>query len=79
MTGCGVRALWILNSVDAIVFSRRFTVVEKRWRAACQSENESASEYSSKNSAVSVLPTDPELATAFAERKQRWKFVFTHP
>ncbi|CAA6668961.1 unnamed protein product [Spirodela intermedia] len=32
---CSIRAIWILNSQDSVVFSRRFPVVEKRWRAAC--------------------------------------------
>ncbi|XP_038722956.1 AP-5 complex subunit mu-like [Tripterygium wilfordii] len=38
-SGCSIRALWILdNNLDAVVFSRRFPVVEKRWRTACDSE-----------------------------------------
>ncbi|KAF8023838.1 hypothetical protein BT93_F1118 [Corymbia citriodora subsp. variegata] len=69
-TGCGIRALWILNSHDAVVFSRRFPVVEKRWRAACKSEKEHSG--GSVDSAASpYLPSDSELASSFAERKKR--------
>ncbi len=50
---------------------RRFSVVEKRWREACKSEDENASEDSFSYTVYSVLPTDSELAAAFVERKQR--------
>ncbi|KAG6732013.1 hypothetical protein I3843_01G148400 [Carya illinoinensis] len=68
--GCSIRAIWILNSLDSVVFSR-FPVVEKRWQAACKSENENASEESFSYAVYSLLPADSELASAFVERKQR--------
>ncbi|GAB4843503.1 hypothetical protein Ancab_013464 [Ancistrocladus abbreviatus] len=39
---CSIRALWILNNQDVVVFSRRFPVVERRWRTACKVENGSS-------------------------------------
>ncbi|XP_022722315.1 AP-5 complex subunit mu-like [Durio zibethinus] len=66
-----MRALWILNNLDAVVFSRRFPVVEKWWRAACQSENESSDDDPAKYTVFSSLPSDSELAAAFSERKRR--------
>ncbi|KAM3707503.1 hypothetical protein ACJW31_02G029800 [Castanea mollissima] len=69
--GCSIRAIWILNSIDAVVFSRRFPVVEKRWRTACRSENEKVTENSLSYSVFSLFPSDSELAAAFVERKQR--------
>ncbi|TYH55919.1 hypothetical protein ES332_D09G270400v1 [Gossypium tomentosum] len=68
---CSIRALWILNNLDAVVFSRRFPVVEKRWRAACQSENESSDDDPVKYTVFSSIPSDSELAAAFSERKTR--------
>ncbi|EOY06291.1 Clathrin adaptor complexes medium subunit family protein isoform 1 [Theobroma cacao] len=69
---CSIRALWILNSFDAVVFSsRRFPVVEKRWRAAVQSEKESSVDDPVKYTVFSSLPSDSELAAAFFERKGR--------
>nr|KJB38453.1 hypothetical protein B456_006G255700 [Gossypium raimondii] len=68
---CSIRALWILNNIDAVVFSRRFPVVEKRWRAACQSENESSDDDPVKYTVFSSVPSDSELAAAFSERKTR--------
>ncbi|KAA3454472.1 AP-5 complex subunit mu-like [Gossypium australe] len=68
---CSIRALWILNNLDAVVFSRRFPVVEKRWRAACQSENESSDDDPVKYTVFSSVPSDSELAAAFSERKTR--------
>ncbi|KAK9009418.1 hypothetical protein V6N11_035952 [Hibiscus sabdariffa] len=68
---CSIRALWILNNLDAVVFSRRFPAVEKRWRAACQSENESSGNDSVKYTVFSSLPSDSELAAAFSDRKTR--------
>ncbi|XVF38581.1 hypothetical protein REPUB_Repub20aG0114500 [Reevesia pubescens] len=68
---CSIRALWILNNLDAVVFSRRFPVVEKRWRIACQSENESPDDDPVNYTVFSLLPSDSELASAFSERKQR--------
>lgn len=46
-------------------------MVEKRWRTACGTENEKASEDSLSYSVFSLLPNDSELAAAFVERKQR--------
>ncbi|KAI4369601.1 hypothetical protein MLD38_018026 [Melastoma candidum] len=66
--GCGVRALWILDNHDAVVFSRVFLVVEKRWRRACKSENE----LGGIDSFVSpYLPSDVELSSSFVQRKNR--------
>ncbi|CAI0466484.1 unnamed protein product [Linum tenue] len=72
--GCGVRALWILNSFDAVVFSRKFPVVERRWKAACKAEGDnSAGDHADtvKCASAPFLPNDSELAAAFAERKGR--------
>ncbi|KAG5554868.1 hypothetical protein RHGRI_012436 [Rhododendron griersonianum] len=69
--GCSIRALWILNNHDVVVFSRRFPVVERRWRAACKSENESCSDKNVGNDVLPLLPTDSELASAFVDRKTR--------
>ncbi|KAJ7980166.1 AP-5 complex subunit mu-like [Quillaja saponaria] len=69
--GCSIRAIWILNNLDAVVFSRRFPVVEKRWRAACKSENESSDGDNLSYTVFSLLPTDSELASGFVERKNR--------
>ncbi|KAL7178013.1 hypothetical protein ACSBR2_031217 [Camellia fascicularis] len=68
--GCSIRALWILNNLDSVVFSRRFPVVEKRWRAACKTENEKNAD-SLKYAVLPLLPTDSELAVAFVDRKKR--------
>ncbi|CAL5413269.1 unnamed protein product [Camellia sinensis] len=68
--GCSIRALWILNNLDSVVFSRRFPVVEKRWRAACKTENEKSAD-SLKYAVLPLLPTDSELAVAFVDRKKR--------
>ncbi|KAF5738658.1 AP-5 complex subunit mu isoform X2 [Tripterygium wilfordii] len=71
-SGCSIRALWILNNnLDAVVFSRRFPVVEKRWRTACNSEKERSSEDPVKYTFRPFLPTDSELAAAFVDRKRR--------
>ncbi|XP_058211380.1 AP-5 complex subunit mu [Rhododendron vialii] len=69
--GCSIRALWILNNHDVVVFSRRFPVVERRWRTACKSENESCSDENVGNNVLPLLPTDSELASAFVDRKMR--------
>ncbi|XP_013681567.2 AP-5 complex subunit mu isoform X1 [Brassica napus] len=62
-SGCSIRALWIINNHDTVVFSRRFPVMEKRWRSAFKTENESTD--------PPRLPTDQQLAVAFARRKRR--------
>ncbi|XP_020101531.1 AP-5 complex subunit mu isoform X2 [Ananas comosus] len=64
--GSSIRALWILNPQDAVVFSRRFPTVEKRWHAACQREIDQLGD-----ALQPLLPTDAELAVAFGERKRR--------
>lgn len=46
-------------------------MVEKRWRAACQSENESSDDDPVKYTVFSSVPSDSELAAAFSERKTR--------
>ncbi|KAL0376536.1 UNVERIFIED_CONTAM: AP-5 complex subunit mu [Sesamum calycinum] len=63
-SGCYIRALWILNNQDFVVFSRKFPVVEKRWRAACEKESDDDFKYN-------LLPYDSELAAAFIDRKKR--------
>ena len=47
-------------------------MVEKRWRAACQSEIESSDDDPVKYTLFSSLPSDSELAAAFSERKRRF-------
>ncbi|KAL6971402.1 hypothetical protein U1Q18_031079 [Sarracenia purpurea var. burkii] len=69
--GCSIRALWILNNQDVVVFSRRFPVVERRWRVACKSENDSSKDDNLKSAVLPLLPTDSELAAAFIDRKKR--------
>ncbi|XAR57161.1 hypothetical protein NMG60_11025204 [Bertholletia excelsa] len=69
--GCSIRALWILNNNDVVLFSRRFPVVERRWRAACKSENESSCGDNLQYSVSSLLPSDSELAAAFTDRRKR--------
>ncbi|CAM8996700.1 unnamed protein product [Rhodiola kirilowii] len=74
MSGCSIRALWILNNSDSVVFSRRFPVVEKRWRTSCKADSEKANDDDDDDKKYSVshsLPSDPEVATAFLERKRR--------
>ncbi|KAK9288033.1 hypothetical protein L1049_016478 [Liquidambar formosana] len=71
MSGCSIRALWILTNYDTVVFSRRFPVVERRWRAACMSENEKTGEDNLSYTVFPVLPSDSELAAAFVDRKKR--------
>ncbi|VFQ60190.1 unnamed protein product [Cuscuta campestris] len=73
---CSIRAFWIISTQDTVLFSRRFPVVEKRWRAACQLENVNLGEESVKSTPAAAhlhpyLPTDSEIAAAFAERKTR--------
>jgi hypothetical protein len=50
-------------------FSRRFAVVEKRWRAAWESEGGNGS--GDGKGAGPPLPADYEVAAAFAERRRR--------
>lgn len=50
-------------------------MVERRWQAACKTENESCSEDPVKYTVLPLLPTDSELAAAFAERKRRSTFT----
>ncbi|KAI3979676.1 hypothetical protein MKX01_013771 [Papaver californicum] len=69
MANCSIRAIWILNNQDTVVFSRRFSVVERRWRLACKRHNEN---YNGDNNQISpLLPNDSEFTTAFIERKKR--------
>lgn len=107
---CSIRAIWILNAQESVVFSRfvclfvppirsvkiqafsvgiggfvimvvflilllvnrRFSVVEKRWRLACERENQKPGGYALRP----LIPTDSELATAFSERKNRFVYLF---
>ncbi|KAJ6430961.1 hypothetical protein OIU84_018466 [Salix udensis] len=73
-SGCSIRALWILNSLDAVVLSRKFPVVEKQWRAACKTMNDNSNNTEEdllKHTVSPFLPNDAELSSAFAERKKR--------
>ncbi|EYU43857.1 hypothetical protein ABFS82_07G024100 [Erythranthe guttata] len=63
-SGCCIRALWILNNQDTVIFSRKFPVVEKRWRVSCEKETDDNLKYY-------LLPNDSELAAAFIDRKKR--------
>ncbi|KAK1387664.1 AP-5 complex subunit mu [Heracleum sosnowskyi] len=63
--GCSIRAIWILNPQHSVVYSRRFPVVDRRWRAACKMQE------MEDDCVVPVLPSHSELATAFADRKTR--------
>lgn len=45
--------------------------MERRWREACKTENESCIEDPIKYNVLPLVPTDSELASAFAERKRR--------
>ncbi|XP_073119082.1 AP-5 complex subunit mu isoform X2 [Henckelia pumila] len=63
-SGCSIRALWILNNQDTVLFSRKFPVVEKRWFVACQKERDDSFKYK-------PLPCESELAAAFIDRKKR--------
>ncbi|KAL6548433.1 AP-5 complex subunit mu [Orobanche gracilis] len=63
-SGCYIRGLWILNNQDFVVFSRKFPVVERRWRVACEKDSDENFNHHS-------LPCDSELAAAFVERKKR--------
>lgn len=69
MANCSIRAIWILNNQDTVVFSRRFSVVERRWRLACKRENENSN--GDNNQISQLLPNDSEFTTAFIERKKR--------
>ncbi|KAG6593929.1 AP-5 complex subunit mu [Cucurbita argyrosperma subsp. argyrosperma] len=69
--GCSIRAIWIFSNFDAVIFSRRFPVVEKRWRTACKTENDRCISDDLNSSVSPVLPNDSELAAAFVERKNR--------
>ncbi|XP_068659358.1 AP-5 complex subunit mu [Aristolochia californica] len=71
MPGCSIRAIWILNNQHSVVFSRRFSVVEKRWRLAWEREKDSRNEENLKCSVLPLLPTDAELVSAFVERKEK--------
>ncbi|XP_035831572.1 AP-5 complex subunit mu isoform X2 [Helianthus annuus] len=68
---CSIRALWILNNQDTVVFSRRFSVVERRWSVAVKIANERSKDDLDLNVLSSSLPNDSELAAAFSERKKR--------
>ncbi|KAL3577687.1 hypothetical protein D5086_019191 [Populus alba] len=73
-SSCSIRALWILNSLHAVVLSRKFPVVEKQWRAACKTINDTskdAEEDPLKYTVSPVLPNDAELSSAFVARKKR--------
>ncbi|KAK9146773.1 hypothetical protein Sjap_006676 [Stephania japonica] len=58
---------WILNLNCVSVGFRRFPVVERRWRLDCSTAENGGSGVGLSQS----LPTDLEVATAFAERKKR--------
>ncbi|KAG6428093.1 hypothetical protein SASPL_112342 [Salvia splendens] len=64
LSGCYIRALWILNNQDFVIFSRKFPVVEKRCRVACEKENTDDLKYH-------MLPNDSDFGGAFSDRKKR--------
>ncbi|XP_042050512.1 AP-5 complex subunit mu-like [Salvia splendens] len=64
LSGCYIRALWILNNQDVVIFSRKFPVVEKRWRVACEKESTDDFKYH-------MLPNDSDFSGAFSDRKKR--------
>ncbi|KNA13454.1 hypothetical protein SOVF_116930 [Spinacia oleracea] len=70
---CNIRALWVLNNVDFVVFSRRFPTVERRWRAVCKSENEKVANGNDddKPTVSTSLPNDSEFSEAFTNRRKR--------
>nr|CAB3466049.1 unnamed protein product [Digitaria exilis] len=70
--GCSVRAIWILTPHDTVAFSRRFAVVEKRWRASWEAEGGGGGEGDLGAAAATPpqLPADYEVAAAFAERRK---------
>ncbi|KAI3522403.1 hypothetical protein L1887_00144 [Cichorium endivia] len=70
-SSCSIRAIWILNNQDTVVFSRRFSVVERRWSVACKKAYKRSEDNQDANVLSSSLPTDSELADAFADRKKR--------
>ncbi|KAH6769841.1 clathrin adaptor complexes medium subunit family protein [Perilla frutescens var. hirtella] len=63
-SGCYIRALWILNNQDFVIFSRKFPVVEKRWRVACEKEGGDDFKYH-------MLPNESDFGAAFSDRKKR--------
>ncbi|KAL3648920.1 hypothetical protein CASFOL_005323 [Castilleja foliolosa] len=63
-SGCYIRGLWILNNQDTVVFSRKFPVVERRWRVDCEKESDDNLKYH-------MVPYDSEFSAAFVERKKR--------
>ncbi|CAI9779796.1 unnamed protein product [Fraxinus pennsylvanica] len=67
-SNCSIRALWILNNHDSVIFSRKFPVVEKRWRDACAKEVKSSGDDKFK---YNIAPYDSEFAAAFVDRKKR--------
>lgn len=71
MPGCSIRAVWVLNNADNVVFSRRFPVVERQWRIACKKEEQKSDEGKLVSSLSSRLPTDGEITQGFIDRKQR--------
>ncbi|CAN6452766.1 unnamed protein product [Victoria cruziana] len=70
MPGCSIRALWVLNNQDTVVFSRRFPVVERRWRLACQKERGVLYKEDERFASSLLFPGDDEVAAAFSSRKQ---------
>ena len=53
-------------------------MVEKRWQATCEKENQSRGAADGvEQSVVSYLPTDSEFAAAFVDRKKRLQQFIT--
>ena len=50
-------------------------MVEKRWRAACKTDNANQEEDPVKYSVFPVLPNDSQLANAFLDRKKRFIII----
>ncbi|KAI7742557.1 hypothetical protein M8C21_033154 [Ambrosia artemisiifolia] len=70
-SSCSIRALWILNNQDTVLFSRRFPVVERRWNVAVNRANKRCKGDQGFIVLPSSFPTDSEIAAAFTERKKR--------
>ncbi|KAH9608909.1 hypothetical protein KSS87_017026 [Heliosperma pusillum] len=73
---CTIRALWILNNVDSIIFSRTFPTPERRWLAAFKAANSTVLNAdddggdSSRDVVPPSLPTDSELSESFSKRRK---------
>eukprot|EP00249_Psilotum_nudum_P020198 c27600_g1_i1 orf=232-2142(+) len=70
MLGCGIRALWVLNQSNHVLFSRRFPTVDRQWRVACRRQRIQDNSGTS-NSLLVLLPSDNQLVQALVDKKAR--------